>query len=241
MATGKAGDLRWGPGHCNKNVLCAIDIRVGGTDPGMSDLLELAILPVSHSYGVHQEFKLFHLKMRPSWPVDGKVAGINKEGLQEFMDQPFDTIGGFSMFEAWVERLGLRRGKGLMPLCWDWAFVKPFLKMWMGEENFNHYINPNVRDLQTVLNVVNDRYFFWHEPVPIVHPKRQTLYHRLGVELIDKNSCVAQCKGMVDAYKTLLRGYLPGYATTLATKEVEGTAVVEVCEDGGGSSMVGVG
>src|SRR4051812_55789 len=113
---GKA-KFRWGPEHANSNVICAMDIRVGGPDPDMSDLLEIAILPMSSTYKMHPEFKLFSIKVRPCWPVDNRYSRVSQESLDaDYKTSPFDSVGALRVFETWVEEtLQLGKHKKIMP------------------------------------------------------------------------------------------------------------------------------
>lgn len=205
--------LRWGPIHVNSNIICAIDIRIGGENPIGSDLLEVVCIPLNHSYKMHREFKMFQVKIRPSWRVDRKLARLNEHIFREYEQSPHDAIGSFSLFEYWVkETLELKENKKLIPLVWDWGSVKPWIEMWCGgSETFNYYFHESVRDMLPVLNFINDRCDFWGEDVKFKHPTMYQLLERNEVSLIDKNSCPANCKALIDAHYQMLRGYIPGF------------------------------
>lgn len=204
--------INFGPVHNNANLTCAIDIRVGGSDPNCSDLLEVAFLPLDAKYKLHTEFKPFQLKMRPSWPVDKKVAKLNATNIKDYETSPFDQIGGQGLFTRWADSLELRTRKKIIPLVWDWAKVQPYLKMWLGDLTFEHYIFKNSRDLMTVINFINDRGDYWGDEIPFKILKRTNMFTRLNVQLIDENSVVANALAMIESYNLMLRGYIAGYA-----------------------------
>lgn len=206
-----ASSLRYGPVHANSNVICAVDIRVGGLEPDRCDLLEIAILPINHSYKVHPEFRLFHTRIRPSWPVDLKVAKLSKDKLKEYQQSSFDSIGAFGIFEHWCrDVLQLKEHKKIMPLVWDWAKIKPYLMAWAGPTNFEDHFSEVVRDLLPVMSFVNDRTDFFGDTIQYPIPKFTQLCTRNHIEIIERNSTVANVKGLVDANYELIRGYLPG-------------------------------
>lgn len=208
----KDSKLHWSPEHCNSNVLCAIDIRVGGTDPSCSDLLEVAFVPLNHSFKMHTQLNLFSLKMRPSWPVDNRVAHLNAETLEEYKKSSVDGQGGYALFEHWCQTtLELKTNKKIMPVCYDWSYMKPFLKAWMGEEGFEYHVSESIRDVQCMMNFVNDRHSFWGDDVPYPIIKRSQLFRRNGVGLVERNSLLAVCKGVIDIYGLTLRKFLPGH------------------------------
>ena len=206
------GKFKWGPTHTNNNVICAIDIRVGGERPQNSDVLEVAFLPLNHSFKLSPEMKMFQVKIRPSWKVDSKVAGLNAVTIKDYTSSPFDGISSFALFERWVETtLELKPGKKIMPLVWDWARLKPYLQNWMGDETFDHYIHESVRDGMTVLNFLNDRWDVWGESPEFKQPTFSQFCTRSGVELIEKSSMSANAMALIEVYRQQLGKYIPGY------------------------------
>lgn len=207
--------FKWGPVHTNDNVLCAIDIRVGGNRPSVSDLLEVTFLPLNHSYKLSPEMKMFQVKIRPSWKVDNKFAGLNATTLKDYTGSSFDSVSSFALFERWVvDTLELKPGKKIMPLVWDWSRVRPYLQNWMGDETFDYYMHESVRDGMTVLNFLNDRWDFWGESPEFKAPTFGQFIVRSGIELIEKNSVTANAMALIEVYRQQLGKYIPGYKAT---------------------------
>ena len=205
-----AANTRWCPIHCNNHVICAIDIRTGGPDPNCADLLEVCFLPVDHSFRVSKEFGLFHLRMRPAWKVDKKWAQISEPVLEEFKNSLFDTSRGYEMFERWfTDTLQMKLHKKIMPLVWNYESIRPWLKMWMGDLGFEHHIHENYRDCMSMLNWWNDRHAYFGEEVPYKHPTIGQLMIRSGVQLLERNSVMANCKGIVECYHHMVKDYVP--------------------------------
>lgn len=151
--------------------------------------------------------------MKPDFPND--ETELTKAHQEKYTSAVYDSAAGFQMFEVWVESvLQLKRHKKIQPLVWNWAIVRPLLRRWMGELSFDHYIQDTPRDLNTLLNYVNDRHDIWGETVPYVHPTPGQLFNRSGVKLIDKN-LTSVCKGYADVYKLLLTQRLPGIVDRL--------------------------
>lgn len=200
--------LLHGPEHVNNNLICAIDIRVGGTDPMTSDLLEICVLPLNHSFKVSVDFGLFHTKIQPAWPVDRKVSGLGKEALVEHTSAP-DSVLALEMFERWFFELNLPKHKKIMPLVWDWSHVFPYLKIWMPGSNFGDFIHESVRECLPLLNYVNDRQSLMGQEVTFKHPTFGQLCARSGVEHIERNSVLSNCKALSDAYRHILGLRLP--------------------------------
>lgn len=197
--------LNWGPIHANSNVLCVIDIRTGGTDPRESDLLEVCFLPLNHSYKPHPEFPMFNIRMRPSYPVDLKQARLSKDKLVDFKESPLDSIKGGEVFEAWTERLALKEHKKIIPVAWNWIEIQPWIKFWLGDLTYEHYIHESHRDLLVLLNFINDREDYFGSEPPYKHPTFGQLLGRSGVKLFDRNSLPANCVALSECYRHILQ------------------------------------
>lgn len=218
MPSNGGAKLNFGPTHNNSNLTCAIDIRVGGTDPSRSDLLEVAFLPLNHSYKVHPQFKLFQMKIRPSWKVDRKIAHLNAENIQDYEKSPFDAVESVGMFCRWADALQLKERKQILPLVWDWAFVKSYLQIWLGEETFAHYMSESHRDLMGVSNFINDRHDVWGEEVPFKNITLSQVLNRKGIDLIERNSITANCVGLIELNRAFLHDFVPGFSSMVADK-----------------------
>lgn len=211
--------LAYGPVHANNNVICAIDIRVGGEDADSSDLLEVCFMPVNHSYKVHDKFLMFNAKIRPVWPVDNRIAKVNQERLKDFETTLFDSVTARSMFEKWCENtLQLKRGKKVMPLVWDWERMTPFLKNWLGSSYPDYIEEKVVRDVRSVMHFINDRHAFWGEEIFFKKVQFTNFINRSDLEFIEKNSLTSNCRALLDGYRELLRRYIPGYAPKIVNE-----------------------
>lgn len=200
--------LLHGPEHTNNNVVCAIDIRVGGLDPSCCDVLEICFVPLNHSFKVSGDFGLFHTLIRPSWPVDKKIAKLSEDTLKEHRAAP-DAVTALDMFETWFQQMNLPRHKKIMPLVWNWMDIQPYLKIWLTGSYFTDFIHESVRDCLPLLNYVNDRCSIMGEEVPYKHPTFGQLVCRSDVELLERNSLMANCKALSDAYRVILGRRLP--------------------------------
>lgn len=198
--------LFFGPQHVNSNVICAIDIRVGGKDPLTSDLLEICLIPVNHSYKKHAHFIPFNLRAKPGFPV-GREAKLNAQEVEEWQQLPFDSVDTGDLFIDWVERLDLPRHKQIIPLCWSWHPMIPWLTHWLGEYNFKYIFSSEYRDIQSVVNYINDKDDYCGRSIKYkIHKFRQAIKDA-KVELFDKNSLMSNCMAVIDLYSVLLKHY----------------------------------
>lgn len=200
----KDSKLRYGPTHTNLNMICALDIRVGGLDPLTSDLLEVCIMPLNHSYRPHQEFPPFNICIRPSFLVDLKIASLNKDRFQEqFVESINDVVKVEELLNYWWGNIRVKPDKRIIPLVWDWPEKKKWLQHWLGE-TYSEIFHESYRDALPLLNFINDREDYRGEEPPYKFPTFDQLIVRSGMTLLQRNSLMANCKALSDCYRYLL-------------------------------------
>lgn len=208
----KDAHYRWGPVHLNSNSICAIDIRTGGPNAIATDLLEVAIIPVNHSFKMHEEFTPFITKIRPVWKPDWEYAGVSSDKIEQYENAP-DSVRAIEMFENWCETsLQLKPQKMIYPLVFGWERIAPFLKNWLGFVG-EQMITDCIRDNQHLMNFYNDRASIWGDDALFVNNTFAGFLKRLDINLIERNSLLANCKANIDAYNKMLRRFIPGYAS----------------------------
>jgi hypothetical protein len=200
----KDSKLYYGPTHTNLNVIVALDIRVGGNDPYNSDLLEVCAMPLNHSYRPHADFAPFYLRIKPTFPVDLKIAKLG--GLrfeEEYLASPTDGINAAELFGIWWKNFRPNPEKKIEILTWDWSSKRKWIEAWLDGE-YMEYISSNYRDLEPLLNFINDREDYHGGMAKYPVQKFTALMHYSGIEILDRNSLMSNCKAMSDAYRYLL-------------------------------------
>lgn len=196
--------MYYGPIHTNSNVIAAIDIRVGGESPEMSDLLEICMLPLNHSYKPSSKFAVFTMKFRPSHLIDPKVSGIkSKEDLEVFSSSSYDPIDAQDILNHWIAKLELSKNKKILPLSWNWIDKKPWIKHWLGSE-YEMYFDESYRDPLAIINFINDRNDYHGDEIQFKHPTFGQFLNRQGIKLFESNSLIANCVAMSEGYRNLL-------------------------------------
>lgn len=198
--------LNWGPMHVNSNLIAAIEIRTDGRN-----ILEFCAVPVNHSYERHKKLPPFHIKMRPSWAVDLKVAKLSKEVYKaEYATAILDQVDGRTQFERWCEDIiKLKANKKIMPLTFHWSNKQPVIAEWLGE-SFKDLVHPQVRDLASLQPFVQDRADFWGGEADIKSTEINAAFNFLHVEL-DRNDIPMRALAIIEAYQKLLKLWMPGY------------------------------
>jgi hypothetical protein len=200
----KDSKLNYGPMHLNNNILVAIDIRVGATQPLMGDLLEVCFMPLNHSYRPHPEFTPFNLTMKPNFPVDLKVAGLNKPRFDEqYVVGGLDSIKVAELALDWWRRIRAKPDKRLVPVVWDWPSKKPWLEYWLDGEYLEIFADTH-RDIMSVMHFLNDRDDYHGTDIRYKVGGFTNLVKGSGLDLIDRNSLMSNCKAISDVYRYML-------------------------------------
>lgn len=200
----KDAKLNYGPMHLNLDVIVAIDIRVGGHDPYNSDLLEVCAMPLNHSYRPHPVFIPFHLRIRPTFPVDLKTAHLGSTVFaEEYLSSPSDGIHSAELFGHWWRGFRARPDKKMQILCWDWPAKQKWVETWLGGD-YEDFISTKYRDLLTVTQFVNDRDDYQEGTVQYPVQEFANILGYSGIELLSRNSLMSNCKAMSDLYRHFL-------------------------------------
>ncbi len=193
--------LFFGPQHLNSNVMCAIDAKFDDCN-----MVEIAFIPMNHSYQVHSTFVPLHLTMRPAFPIDrDRIKG----NLDELNMRTLDMVTGAGMFEHWCKQF-LKFNKKLQPVVYNWAGLHTALYQWLGM-SYEECIANEPRDLKTLFNFLKDRMDFWGQSEGHLGNTLSSCLKRIGVDMFDRNSVLANAKGIIEGYSKLLKIYLPGH------------------------------
>jgi hypothetical protein len=198
----KDSKLGWGPEHLNHNVIVAFDIRCGGTDPYSSDLLEVCFMPLNHSYRPHPEFLPFNMRMRPSFPVDLKVARLNRPTLDEYYESlTSETV--VDLLEHWWRQIREKPDKKAVLLGHNVIYKIRWLEYWLGG-SYLEIFHETYRDVTSLMHFLNDRADYRGEPVRYKQANWRDFCKSSQAQLIDNNSLMANCKSLSDGYRYLL-------------------------------------
>lgn len=147
----------------NHHLMCAVDIETTGTRPGWHEIIQIAFLPLNNKLEPHQDKQVFECLIKPRYPERiaddlpyGMAGNVKKAQLSGF-----DRDVALDIFDLWYTNLKLPERKRIIPLAFCYQFDIAFLQEWMGHENYAARIDSRTRDLQTVVQFLNDR-ADWH-------------------------------------------------------------------------------
>ena len=119
--------------HMNANQFCAIDISTSDPDPLIGDVFQISIVPLDAALNF---FTIpFSTLVKPDGVLFDSKDNVHQFKLAHVSGLEQEMV--WDLFDKWFASLKLREGKQLVPLCWNWTYIKPFLVKLFGDYNFN--------------------------------------------------------------------------------------------------------
>lgn len=201
----------WGMNHLNGNLLCAVDTETTGFSPEKNGIIEICILPLNSRLDVHENFPMFHMRMKPEEgeEIDPDALRVTQMDLARIMLEGFqrDTVADYVM--NWFETLGLPAGKKVVPLAHNWPFDRLMIQYWLGEKSFEHIFHGQFRDLMSVALYLNDCADARAEQVPFSKVGLRYVCNLLKVEHLKAHTAIGDCMATAQCYKKIL-SFRPG-------------------------------
>lgn len=154
--------------HWNNLIPCAIDVRTTGSNPFENDIIEIGIMAMDGFLKPADDRLPFELKIKAERHMNFDPEFISYKKLVEHLTNPstYDPFFAADLFIKWFEHLQLREGKKFLPVAYNYPFMMPFLKFWLGTNNFDHMFDYRFRDILSLANAMNDAAAIrHHEPV----------------------------------------------------------------------------
>lgn len=196
----------WGMNHLNGNLLCVIDVETTGFNPVDNGIIEICIVPLNQYIEPHEEFRLFHMRMKPEQgeDINEDALRINKTDLADLMMNAFQRETVSDLFLHWFQHLNLVAGKRLLPLACNWPFDRNMIEAWLGRESFDYIFDSRYRDVQTACLFLNDCADVRCEQVPFPKVNLKYLCSQLKIEHPNAHTAIGDCIVTAQIYKRLM-------------------------------------
>ena len=153
--------------HLNYNLLASLGITVTNYDPIGGEIINFAILPLHPDYTAYAELPFLELWMRPFHQVENGER--KSEIFQKARSIGIDGSLAAELLIAWFEKLGLTKGKKIVPIGYNYALLRPLMIRWLGPATYDYLFDWRYRDVMLAAGTVNDLCYWRSEPFP--YPK----------------------------------------------------------------------
>jgi DNA polymerase III epsilon subunit-like protein len=202
--------------HWNGNILCAIDTETSGLDPHFHEILQICVLPLDSNVEPIDVIP-FYVNFVPEYPERAEMEALrrNKLDLPTLALKGIDKIYAIDLFEEWVKKLNLPctswgTPKRLIPLGQNYAFDRPFISAWLGNDLYNQYFHYHYKDTMIAAEYLNDRAAYHAEQVPFSKTNLAWLAKTLNVQSERAHDALSDCLTTAGIYKKLLMRGLIG-------------------------------
>ena len=149
--------------HWNRNKLCAIAITTTGPRARYHEIIDIAVVPLGIDYDRDKEIIPFMCVIKPDYPDRADdLKCCRQTDLRRAMKQGCDPIDAEGAFLNWKEtklRLAFNKmsvQKQIIPLGHRWHDIEPFLRAWIGDENYDSVFLNEVRDTSIAGSYLSD-------------------------------------------------------------------------------------
>lgn len=208
--------------HLNGNILAVVDVETTGTKPRHNDIIEICILPLSHSLEPDKGVLPFNLTLQPARPenIDLEALRVQRKDMDDVVKQAIprntskitdsalkgcDPDKACDLLFEWFERLHLKPNKRIMPIAHNWCFDREFIIDWLGLEGFEYIFDPRYRDLMGISLFENDVADWRAESFPYQKNTLRYLCSTLKISVPDAHTALDDCVATAKAYKSMIK------------------------------------
>lgn len=200
----------WNAGHFNENMAAGIAIKTTGPDPDIHEIMQICVFPLTSKFELSKKIIPFYTDIRPV--KDEADFMLNKSNLSDDkLKSIFENVQDIpqlvaEQFDRWMEnKIKLRFSKKLLPVVYNWAYIKPFIRNWLGPINFNSYFSHEYRDLMSAALYCNDYSDINNHEV--IYPKVSLQYitNRLHIDYNRFDDTILIVKSICESYRAMMK------------------------------------
>ena len=199
--------------HWNGSQLCVMDTETTGLDSHWHEIIQLCIIPLDSDIKPRKDVLPFYIEIRPDFPerIDPNAMSVNKLDACKIMQRGFDREKAKDLLRDWIEKLDLpytKNGayrKRVILLGQNLVFDIPFMKRWLGIEEYNEFFDYHYKDTMTTASFLNDRAAMHSEPVPFAKINLAWLANKLNIKMERAHDALSDCVATAAVYRELTR------------------------------------
>ncbi len=198
----------WKSAYTGHNRLCAVSIKTTGPDSKKNEIIQICAFPLNNQFELSREILPFYsdiLPIRSRQHVNSKY--IRNDRYNELLNSNADMPQVVAtLFDNWMlNKIKLDEDKKLLPVVYNWAWSRPFIKNWLGQLNFDSYFSDKYRDILSIVLFINDYNDRLNRDIPYLKTTLVTLSKTLHVEYKRHDETILQCKSISEVYNGVMR------------------------------------
>ncbi len=200
----------WNAGHFNENRAAGIAIKTTGNNPRIHELIQICVFPLTSKFELSRETIPFDMDIKPIKKKEDFIldkSGLNKDRFNDIIKNATQTPQMCAeLFDSWMEKkIQLRFEKKLLPVTHNWAYIRPFIRNWLGPVTFESYFSHEYRDLMSAALYCND--YSDINNYQILYPKvsMQYITRVLHIEHNRHDESILFVKAICEAYRAMMK------------------------------------
>jgi hypothetical protein len=192
--------------NLNSNLMVSIAANTTGRIAGSDEIFEFSAIPLDGKLDPSTMFQGITINLQTDAPKGLKVP---KDYYLQVSSRGLSPSDGAITLLNWFNSLNLPFNKKICPLSWDWSFISPFIRDWLGQNTFDLMFHEEVRDIRAQVLYINDRYRCYATKVQYPFPRLRSVAQKVGVSYNDGTTTRYRALTQARVYHKLLHHEIP--------------------------------
>lgn len=195
--------------HIRPHRFAVVDVETTGDIDGYHEIVQICVLPATYQLEIDDSITPFLVRVQPDFPerIPHDLPLVNRKLAHECEISGYSKMVTANMFDEWFEQWYTPYEQRLIPIGMNFSFDRGFIRYWLGPEHYNLYFDSRVRDVSTVVQFFNDRFYKAScEGTPFSKTKLKDIANKLKIPIEHDalHDAFYDCQLTLEVYKKLL-------------------------------------